>query len=130
MRAPAKVLAAVALLAAGTGIAFAGAAPDEHRTVTDVVADPRLGPGDEVHVKATVAEDSLDRDADPTTFLLEDPRNQLLVRHADPIPLERVDGTLGGRTAVVGGHLDHAGGQLVLEASSLDLGCSSKYRSE
>lgn len=130
MRPPTKVLAAVLLLVAGTGIAFAGSSPDEHRTVTDVVTDPRLGPGDEVHVKATVAEDSLDRNATPTTFLLEDPRNQLRVRYDDPIPLERVDGTLGGRTAVVAGLLDRADGQLVLDGTNLELGCASKYRSE
>lgn len=129
MRPPAKVLVAILLLVAGTGIAFAGASPDEHRTVTDVVTSPRLDPGDEVHVKATVAEGSLNRNATPTTFLLEDPRNQLLVRYPKPIPLERVEGTLGGRTAVVAGVLDRADGQLVLDGTNLDLGCASKYRS-
>lgn len=130
MRPPVKVLVALALVAAGTGIAFAGASPDEHRTVTQAVTDPRWGPGDDVQVKGTVVNGTLNRSADPTTFLLGDDRNELLVRYHGNIPMERVDGTLGGRTAVVGGALAADDGRLVLDGESLELGCASKYRSK
>lgn len=128
MRGPAKVAVALALVAAGAGIALAGASPDAHRTVTDVHEDPALGPGADVEVKATVVEGSVNRSADPTTFLLGDDRNELLVRYHEPIPVEQVGGTLDGRTAVVGGVLaEDPAGTLLLEGDRLEVGCASKY---
>lgn len=130
MRPATRVVAALALVVVGAGVAFAGASPDEHRTVTDVLTSPHLGPGDEVQVKATVANGTVNRSAEPTTFLLTDTRNELRVRYRKPIALERVGGTLGGRTAVVGGTLDRVDGTLVLDGTSLKLGCASKYQAE
>jgi cytochrome c-type biogenesis protein CcmE len=130
MRPSTRVVAALALLVVGAGVAFAGASPDEHRTVTDVVATAGVGPGDEVEVKATVANGTYNASADPPIFLLTDGRNELLVRYHGTIPTERVDGTLEGRTAVVGGTLADEDGTLVLDGTSLELGCASKYESE
>jgi cytochrome c-type biogenesis protein CcmE len=131
VRRGAKLLIVLALVAAGATLAYAGAAPQAYKSVSEAAGDPSLV-GQEVQVKASVVEGSVARNATPETFRIADGSRELLVRWnpAIPLPDQEAGGTVEGKNVVVAGTLmrDASTGQLYLQASSMSVGCASKYR--
>lgn len=128
-----KVLVVLGLVAAGGLLAFAGAAPEGYASAADVAADPAAFVGQDLEVKATVVEGSLDRDAVPLTFLVDDGRATLRVRWdpARPLPDHEAGGTIEGKNVVVHGTvMQDASGAAYLLAHEMQVGCASKYRAE
>lgn len=129
MRKGAKLLVVAGLVAAGALLAFAGAAPEGYAGVAALATDPAAFAGEEVEVKATVVEGSLDREA--LRFLIGDGHATLPVRWdpARPLPDHEAGGTIEGKNVVVKGALVvEADGAAVLVAREMQVGCASKYR--
>ena len=123
-----KLLVVAGLVGAGALLAFAGAAPEGYQGVAALATDPAAFEGDEVEVKATVVEGSLDRDA--MRFVLADGHATLPVRWdpAQPLPDHEAGGTIEGKNVVVKGTLAMEDGAAVLLATGMQVGCASKYR--
>lgn len=125
-----KLLLVGILVAAGATLAYAGAAPQGLRSVEEVVADPGAYAGEELELKASVVEGSLNRTALPVTFLVQDGAGVLEVRWdpALPLPDHEAGGTIEGKNVVLHGtlHLDERGPYLL--AHDMQVGCASKYR--
>lgn len=125
-----KLLLLLALVGAGGALAYAGAQPEGLAGVRDVLADPAAHEGREVQLKASVAEGSLDRAAEPVAFALVDGGLLLRVRWdpAVPLPDHEAGGTIEGKNVVVRGVLlrDEEGPYLL--AHEMQVGCASKYR--
>lgn len=128
MRKGTKLLVVAGLVAAGALLAFAGAAPEGYAGVAALATDPAAFAGEEVEVKATVVEGSLDRDG--MRFLIEDGHATLPVRWdpAKPLPDHEAGGTIEGKNVVVKGTLVLEEGGAVLFAQEMQVGCASKYR--
>lgn len=129
MKASGKVAVALVFVAAGSALAFVGAAPEAYRGVGDVARDPADFGGREILVKAVVAPGSVDRAGDAIVFRLEEPDASLPVRWAGarPIPEHEAGGTIEGRTVVVRGTLTLVDGAWTLVATDMQVGCASKY---
>jgi cytochrome c-type biogenesis protein CcmE len=121
----AKLLVAAVLALAGAALAFAGTAPKQLSTVSDVVAKP---PGTAVELRGTVKAGSLDRNATPATFVVTDGAADLLVRWSKPLPSGSEGASLDGRAVVVRGTIVAAPGGRALDATDLQVGCASKYQ--
>ncbi|HWH08911.1 MAG TPA: cytochrome c maturation protein CcmE, partial [Candidatus Thermoplasmatota archaeon] len=128
VRKGAKLLVLVGLVAAGGLLAFAGAAPQGYAGVAALASDPAAFAGEEVEVKATVVEGSLDREA--MRFVIGDGHATLPVRWdpARPLPDHEAGGTIEGKNVVVKGTLVVEEGGAVLLAREMQVGCASKYR--
>lgn len=129
MRRALKLGLLLGVLAAGGALAFAGAAPQGYASVAQVLDAPAVG--EEYHLKASVLEGSLDRNATPVTFALVEGAQTLEVRWdpAHPIPDHEAGGTIEGKNVVVRGTLERdAAGTLYLAAREMTVGCASKYR--
>jgi cytochrome c-type biogenesis protein CcmE len=115
------------LLAAGGALAFAGAQPQGYLTVAQAIEGEHAHA---VHVKATVVEGSLVRDAEPVRFLIADGAQTLEVRWdpAHPLPDHEAGGTIEGKSVVVEGELVREGDAFFLLAHGMQVGCASKYR--
>lgn len=120
----------VAILCAGGALAFAGAMPEGFRGVGEVVDAPERFAGEEIDVKASVVEGSLERNATPVRFLLAEGARTLEVRWdpAHPLPDHEAGGTIEGKNVVVRGTLVAQEGELYLLAHEMTVGCASKYR--
>lgn len=131
MKRTTRVALLLGVLAAGATLAFAGAKPEGFQSVDAVLADPDAFEGREVHVKATVLEGSLRRDAEPVTFVIGGEFGSLEVRwsEAHPLPDHEAGGTIEGKNVVVVGQLARdTDGALYLAAQEMTVGCASKYR--
>lgn len=115
-------------VAAGGALALVGAAPEAYPTVAQVVARPDAY--DDVHVKGTIVEGSLQRDATPVRFLMADGAHALEVRWdpAQPLPDHEAGGSIEGKNVVVGGRLVRDSEATYLLATEMTVGCASKYR--
>jgi cytochrome c-type biogenesis protein CcmE len=124
-----KLAIVLGLVVGGATLAFAGASPAALKGVTDVARDPAALAGKEIQVKATIAAGSVNRTASPLTFAIEEPgaRFPVVWTSPKPIPEEEAGGTIEGRTVVVKGIVAQQGGQWVLLASDMQVGCASKY---
>lgn len=110
-------------------LAFAGAKPQGYASVGQVLEAPEEGR--EFHVKASVVEGSLVRDATPVRFEIADGARTLEVRWdpALPLPDHEAGGTIEGKNIVVRGTLERgAEGAWYLLATEMTVGCASKYR--
>lgn len=132
MKKAARLGIVLALLAAGGALAFAGAMPEGYRSVGQVVAAPHEFEGEELELKATVVEGTLERNATPVRFLVADGTDHLEVRWdpARPLPDHEAGGSIEGRNVVVKGTLVREGDVAYLLATSMQVGCASKYRPE
>ena len=128
MRKGAKLLVVAGLVGAGALLAFAGAAPEGYAGVAALATDPAAFAGEDVEVKASVVEGSLDRDA--MRFVIADGHATLPVRWdpAKPLPDHEAGGTIEGKNVVVKGTLLMEEGGAVLLAREMQVGCASKYR--
>jgi cytochrome c-type biogenesis protein CcmE len=122
MRKRARLLLLLAVALAGAGIAAAGVLPQGFATVGDVAAHPQQYRG-EVHVKAIVAEGSVQRAPGEVRFAITDGAATLPVHYQGSLP----DAFGSGRDVVVSGMLIERAGGAVLEATSIQGGCASKY---
>lgn len=130
MRREIRILLLVGVLLSGGALAFAGAQPEGYLTVAQVVDDPGAHDG-EVHLKGSIVEGSLERDALPVRFLVADGARTLEVRWdpALPLPDHEAGGTIEGKNVVVRGHVMRTDeGRLFLLAHEMTVGCASKYR--
>lgn len=123
MRRRTRVLLLLATGLAGAGIAVAGVLPQGFVSVSEVAADPGGWTRREVHVKAIVAPDSVERSPEASRFAITDSVATLPVEYRGSLPESFGD----GRTVVVSGVLEHRASGHVLVAHSIQGGCASKY---
>jgi len=129
VRKRAKILVVLLLVVAGGALAYAGAAPEGYKNVSDV-QDPALA-GKTVEVKASVVPGSVERNSTPLTFRIADGSREMPVRWdpAVPLPDQEAGGTIEGKNVVVRGVVGFdADGRAFLLASEMKVGCASKYR--
>lgn len=130
MRRGLKVLIALGLVLAGSALAFAGAAPQDLLTVTDVASDPAAHAGGHLRMKAAIAEGSLVMNGTRVTFDIVDGDHRLPVVWTPDKPLPGGEMGVEGRTAVLEGRLVNENGAWTILATDLAIGCASKYESE
>lgn len=124
MRKRTRLLLLLGVGLAGAGIAVAGVLPQGFSSVSEVAAAPHHFAGHEVHLKAIVAEGTIQRgDGRIATFAVTDTLATLPVEYRGSLP----EMFAGGKTVVVSGVLELRDGAPVLVASELQGGCASKY---
>lgn len=124
MRKSTRLLLLLGVGLAGAGITVAGVLPEGFASVSDVAADPGRYAHDEVHVKAIVADGSIERgDGQLSRFAVTDTLATLPVEYRGSLP----ELFAGGKTVVVSGTLELRDGAPVLVASEIQGGCASKY---
>lgn len=124
MRKQTRLLLLLGVGLAGAGIAVAGVMPQGFASVSDVAAQPERFAHHEVHVKAIVAEGSIERgDGQLSRFAVTDTVATLPVEYRGSLP----DMFAGGKTVVVSGVLEQRPEGPVLVAHTLQGGCASKY---
>lgn len=111
-----RTILAVILLSGGIAVAVAGASPQSALTPSDAY---EAGAGDAT-VKGMVAA----VDAENRSFVLTDGERSLEVRMSGQLPAPVQE----GRSLVAKGHLIATGGDLVLQADEILVGCPSKYQ--
>jgi cytochrome c-type biogenesis protein CcmE len=122
MRKRTRLLLLLAVGLAGAGIAVGGVLPEGFASVTEVASQPAHYAGHEVHVKAIVANGTLQRGS-PVRFGITDDQSVLRVEYAGSVPESFAE----GRNVVVSGMLEQRPDGPVLVASSIQGGCASKY---
>ncbi|HEV8361073.1 MAG TPA: cytochrome c maturation protein CcmE [Candidatus Thermoplasmatota archaeon] len=122
MRKATRLLLLLAVGLAGAGIAVAGVLPQGFASVSDVASSPERFAGQEVHVKAIVADGSIARGA-PARFAITDTLATLPVEYRGTLP----ELFAGGKTIVVSGVLELRPDGPVLVADTIQGGCASKY---
>ncbi len=129
MKRAAKLALVLAAVAAGAAIVLVGARPEAYRSAGDLAADPAAFEGKAVQLKTTVRPGSLDRNATPLSFVVEDDAGALRVAWAGiaPPPEHEAGGSLDGRTVVLRGALVRDGEAWVFRATEMQVGCASKY---
>lgn len=129
MKKGARLLVVLAFVAVGGLLAYAGAAPEGFKSVTEVVRDPAAFEGRAVELRATIAVGSLERSGDTVRFLAADDVHELEVRWNPSIPLpeHEAGGTLEGKSVVVSGVLHLTDEGMFLMADDMKVGCASKY---
>lgn len=124
MRKQTRLLLLLGVGLAGAGIAVAGVIPQGFASVSDVAAQPERFAHGEVHVKAIVADGSIERgDGQLARFAVTDTVATLRVEYRGSLP----EMFAGGKTVVVSGVLEHRPDGPVLVAHTLQGGCASKY---
>ena len=100
-----------------------GMTPADYLEVSDVMGDTDSYVGDEIEVQGTVR----DYDQMNDTFVLEDGDDKLLVHYPKAMP----SNFEVGKDVVAKGQLetsdDYSGHSFVLRATSVTIGCASKY---
>lgn len=109
-----RLVLALVFLVGGAGLAFAGAQPQAALNPSQALA------GEPGHARVKGAVDAVDRD--DGTFVLAGGGDSLTV-DADTVPTA----VRPGNSLLAEGELVDRGGQRVLVADELQLGCPSKY---
>lgn len=124
MRKQTRLLLLLGVGLAGAGIAVAGVLPEGFASVSEVAAQPERFAGHEVHLKAIVAEGSVQRgEGQLASFAVTDTVATLPVEYRGSLP----ELFAGGKTVVVSGVLELREGGPVLVAHAIQGGCASKY---
>jgi cytochrome c-type biogenesis protein CcmE len=124
MRRAVKLVVVAVLLVGAAGLVLAGSAPQATENPTTAVREPL---GSYFQIRGIIAPGSVVRGADNGSFLLTDGTTSVLVRAETALPSNASAGPLDSRVVLVAGTLESAGGRLVFDAKSIQVGCPSKY---
>ncbi|MHB8586004.1 MAG: cytochrome c maturation protein CcmE domain-containing protein [Thermoplasmatota archaeon] len=118
-----KLVIAAALILGGAGLVLAGTAPKALDTVTSAAAKPV---GASFEVRGVIKAGSVNRSSSES-FVVTDGTTNLLVRPETPLPANE-SGPLDGRVVLISGIVRAGPTGVYLDASSLQIGCPSKYK--
>tara|TARA_B110000467_G_C18262607_1_gene447226 strand:+ start:806 stop:1156 length:351 start_codon:yes stop_codon:yes gene_type:complete len=114
----------VALLAL-ISLMFISVDPEVQYTVDEIMASPNEYTSEEVHLRGTVLEGSVDDES--KTFILAGINDQIFI---DISSVALPDGFAEGYVIAVKGDLVEENGKWTISANSIQTGCPSKYEAE
>lgn len=118
------LIVGVALLAL-ISLMFISVDPEVQYTVDEIMASPNEYTSEEVHLRGTVLEGSVDDQS--KTFILSGTNDQIFI---DISSVAIPDGFAEGYVIAVKGDLIEENGKWIISANSIQTGCPSKYDAE
>ena len=118
------LIVGVALLAL-ISLMFISVDPEVQYTVDEIMASPNEYTSEEVHLRGTVLEGSVDDES--KTFILAGINDQIFI---DISSVALPDGFAEGYVIAVIGDLVEENGKWTISANSIQTGCPSKYEAE
>lgn len=118
------LIVGVALLAL-ISLMFISVDPEVQYTVDEIMASPNEYTSEEVHLRGTVLEGSVDDES--KTFILAGINDQIFI---DISSVALPDGFAEGYVIAVKGDLVEENGKWTISANSIQTGCPSKYEAE
>jgi len=118
------LIVGVALLAL-ISLMFISVDPEVQYTVDEIMASPNEYTSEEVHLRGTVLEGSVDDES--KTFILAGINDQIFI---DISSVALPDGFAEGYVIAVKGDLVERNGKWTISANSIQTGCPSKYEAE
>ncbi len=118
------LIVGVALLAL-ISLMFISVDPEVQYTVDEIMASPNEYTSEEVHLRGTVLEGSVDDES--KTFILAGINDQIFI---DISSVALPDGFAEGYVIAVKGDLIEENGKWTISANSIQTGCPSKYEAE
>ena len=118
------LIVGVALLSL-ISLMFISVDPEVQYTVDEIMASPNEYTSEEVHLRGTVLEGSVDDES--KTFILAGINDQIFI---DISSVALPDGFAEGYVIAVKGDLVEENGKWTISANSIQTGCPSKYEAE